>query len=512
MKRLSRELRPIIFPVPALAAVVAVAYLFTVAHESVTAQTVDSTGELTLSEVVRRVLESDPGIIVSRNRALQAREQHNLTRAGIRPRVELDVRPYSFDQRRVPVPPAAPIETRTHSFGGGISLQQPLTTSGAVSAGIDHSVRRVSPEGDPDRWEQVPEIRLGVTQPLFGGNQFMGSRLYRAGLRESEIGTVQADVLHDAARNDAVREVLELYIQTGNLRSAVDLLEETIELLRTQLESAELDRQQGLISDTALLALQVTLNNRREALFSTQLQLAQVEQWLARSIGIDTVHGMDLEPVPGSVEVPRIDDLDRAIANNPRVRAGELTVEQAEQRALLGTARDRPSVSAFARALPVYPAQRDNPDDFSSSFSDLLDDDAGLEISAGISLTIPLLTERQREYRTRIDELTRRNALVELEDTEQVLVNRMRILTTNRRFLEERLELLDIDIEYEERRVQNERTLLDAGVATALRVREVELDLRSRLNERRRVQAELLLNSLDILNLLGEDLTAVFAP
>ncbi|TVR69429.1 MAG: TolC family protein [Spirochaetaceae bacterium] len=465
---------------------------------------------LSLTTAVRRVLESDPGIQVSRNRTLQARERYNLTLSGTRPRADLEVRPYTYDRRRTPPGPSPAGDTQTYSVGAGLFLRQPLTTSGALSAGIDHTTRRVSPEEGADRWDQVPEVSLRWDQPLMAGEQIIGSRLFRAGLREAEIGFSQAEYIHEATRNDAVREVLELYTRTGNLRRSTELLRETIELLRRQLESAELDRQQGLISDTALLALQVTLNNRREALFSTQLQLVQVEQLLARSMGMDGIEGMELEDLPETLPIPQFSDLRTAVRDNPRVRVGELTVEQAEKQTILGTATDRPSLSLFARAMPVYPAEREEPDSFSASFSDLFTSDAGIDVTAGLAVTVPLLTARQRAYRTRIDELTRRNAVLELEDLEQVLANMMRTLTMNRRFLEERLELLEMDIDYEERRVQNERTLLEAGVTTDLRVREVELDLRSRLNERSRVRAELLLNSLDILSLLGEDLEALF--
>lgn len=466
---------------------------------------------LSLAAAVRAVLESDPAIRTSRNRTLQARERFNLTLSGTRPRADLEVRPYTYDQRRTPLPPAGGGDTRTYSAGAGLFLRQPLTTSGMLSAGVDYTTRRVFPEEGDNRWEQRPEVSLNWSQPLMAGEQFVGSRLFRAGLREAEIGFSRAQLLHEATRNEAVRDVLELYTRTGNLRRSTALLEETIGVLRRQLEAAELDRQQGLISDTALLALQVTLNNRREALFSTQLQLVQTEQLLARSLGLDEIGTLELEELPANLPVPQLTDLHRAIQDNHRVRVQELTVEQTEKQALLGTAQDRPALSLFARAAPAYPAEREESDSFSGSFSELFGSDAGLDLTAGLSVTIPLLTARQRAYRTRIDELTRQNAVVELEDLEQVLANMMRTLMMNRRFLEERLELLDFDIEYEERRVQNEKTLLDAGVTTDLRVREVELDLRSRLNERSRVRAELLLNSLDILNLLGEDLSTLFS-
>lgn len=470
-------------------------------------------GRLSVAAVVQRVLESDPGIISSRYRASQARERLNLSLSGVRPRVDLEIRPYSFDRRLVP--PATPESAivRTHEVGAGLAVRQPLSTSGVLSAELDHRMRRIESADGSDRWEQQPELTFRWNQPLLGGGELIGNRVFTAGLRDAEIDFEQAEIRFDVTRNDTVRDALELYVQTGNLRRSLELLEETIELLRLQLESAELDRRQGLISDTALLALQVTLNNRRDALFSTRLQLVQVEQLLARAMGAESIEGVSLEDLPSGfpaeVTVPAMDEARRTLGDNPFVRIGELAVEQTEQRAVAGTAVDQPALSVFARTRPVYTSPRANPDSFPGSFTDLGAGGSELELTAGLALTIPLLTAQQREYRTRIDDLTRRNALVDLSDTENILENRLRTLFINRRFLEERLELLAVEIDYERRRTGNEQTLLDAGVTTELRVREVELDLWARRNEQSRIQAGLFLNSLDILNVLGRDLAAL---
>jgi outer membrane protein TolC len=468
--------------------------------------------ELTVATTVRRALDSDPGIRSSRYRTMQARERYNRSVSGIRPRAELEVRPYTFDQRRIPGAGAGPGagEVASHSVGLGLNLVQPLTTGGSLSAGIDHTLRRFDPEEGDSSWEQIPELSFALNQPLMTGDQLVGTRVFRAGLRDAEIDFLQAELLNSATRGTAIREALALYVQVDSLRRSATLLEETISLLQRQLESAELDRRQGLISDTALLALQVTLNNRREALFSTRLQLVQSEQALARSIGLETVEGVPLETDLNSLSIPALQDLDLAIRENPRVQVQELQVEQARQRSIVNTRVDRPSIGFFARMQPLYPEPRDDGDSLSNSFTDLFSNDAGLEATVGFALNVPLLVARQRQYRERIDELTRLNAQVELDDTEQILANNLRTLLTNRRFLQERLSLLDVDVEYEQRRTDSERTLLAAGVTTELRVREVELDLSARLNERQRISAELFLNSVDILNVLGEDLELLF--
>jgi outer membrane protein TolC len=100
-------------------------------------------------------------------------------------------------------------------------------------------------------------------------------------------------------------------------------------------------------------------------------------------------------------------------------------------------------------------------------------------------------------------------AETDLTDTERSVANRLQTLRASRDFLQRRVDLLLVDVEYEEQRVENERFLLQAGATTELRVDEVELDLRSRRNELLQVQGELFLNAIQILALLGEDLAEV---
>lgn len=465
---------------------------------------------VTAADVVHRVLQADPVVQGSALQVLQARERYGLALAGTRPSLDLEVRPYTRDQRRVPGGVAGPVNTVTQSVGGGVQLTQPLPTSGVVSAGVDLDIQQIGGDA-PAEWRQVPSVSFAWNQPLLGGGEIIGNRVFLARLRTTEIGLEVARLQDTATRNRVVVEALQLLVQVQNLRGSRDLLERTIRLLERQLESAELDRQQGLISDTALLALQVTLNGRRDLLFTTELQLVRAEQLLARSLGRDSLAEVALSP-----ELPELmgsgsgfgSDWRPTLNENPMLAMGDLAVEQAERAAVVNTAVDQPVVTLFARAQPVYPAERASRDDFGRSVSDLFADGSLVESTLGITLTVPLLARRQRDHRGRIDDLARQNAVLERSDTEQVLFNQLQTVLLNRQFLEQRRELILVDTAFEEQRVTNERTLVDAGVSTPLRLEEVELDLMSRRQEAQRISGELFLNALEILSLAGEDLAA----
>jgi outer membrane protein TolC len=462
---------------------------------------------LSVREVVERVVESDPAIVNSRRVLEEAQIQYQLTLSGTRPNLSAEITPYQWDQRR---PPASEL-VQTQSIGAGLSLQQALPTSGSLSAGISNETRFVT--GAEDRVEQAPEVTMGLRQPLFVNGKLIGDDVYRARLRNADIGVERAVLNNQLVVNGNIQRALNLLVQVGSLRRSRTVLEETIQVLRRQLDSAEIDRQQGLISDNSLLSLQVTLNNRREALFDTEFALVQTEQNLARILGLPSLEGAelpsDLFSGSGVAQQASHSQNGTAVSDNPELGLQRLSVERTIRSGLLNELEDRPSFSVTVRMAPLYPASRDDPTAFDSSVSDFFSSDADVEATVALGLTVPLLTARERSYRERIDTLAQQRAETELQDTERAVANQMQTLMTNRRFLERRIEILQTDVEYERQRVENERALLQSGATTELRVDEVELDLLSRRNELWQIEAELFLNAVEILAVTGNDLAAV---
>tara|TARA_B100000614_G_scaffold16300_1_gene13563 strand:- start:137 stop:1654 length:1518 start_codon:yes stop_codon:yes gene_type:complete len=482
-------------------AAAACAVILMVPVNAVDAQSLE--GPLSVPDVIRRVLEADPAVINSRRAVDSARAQYDLTRAGVRPNLSVDVTPYSWDQRRVDTGITSQ-RIRTQSVGAGISVQQSLPTSGQISAGVSNQTSIIDSDGTTI--EQAPEASVSLRQPLMVNGRLISTEVYNAGLRNAAIGVERSRVSDQLTVNGNIRQALGLYVQVASLRRSVDVLERTIDVLGRQRDSAEIDRQQGLISDNALLALQVTLNNRRETLFDTRLRLVEAEQNLARVLGLPSLQGVELADNLGTLAVPSIPDVAAAASDNPQVALQELAVEQTVQSGRLNDLQDRPSFQMNVRVAPVYPDSRDNPDSVASSFGDLFGDGADVEATVALGLTIPVLTARERSLRERVDELSRLQQEASLTDTERSVANQLQTLLTNRDFLERRVEILQTDVEYEQQRVENERALLAAGATTELRLDEVELDLFSRRNELWQVRAELYLNAVDIRAALGEDL------
>ena len=463
-------------------------------------------GPLTIEEVVERVVEYDPSIRQAVQQLGRALERYELTRAAMIPNLAVTLTPYSYSRDRFTTTPESAVVT-SRSAALGLELQQNLPTSGSITAGVSHRFQQTRRDGDT-RIEQVPEVRVGYSQPLFFSSTVVDTSVFRAGRRSAEIAYEQAGLTTDARRNGSVREGLSLFVEVASLRRGVSLLQRTIDLVRRQLDVAELDREQGLLSDNAVLALQVTLNDRREALFDAQLGLVRTEQALARVLGEESLDGRPLdETALTTVFTQRINGI-TSIQENPTVRASRLGVEQARRDALLNDFTDRPQLDLSVSARPLYPADRDDPGNVSSSIDDYFESDADIAATFAVSLRIPLLTRWERASREAIDTTAAAIATIALEDTELATFNQLRTLQLNREFLTRRAEILDTDIGYQEQRLRSESDLLAAGASTQLRVDEVELDLVSRRNEAWKVSAELFLNALDILGVGGYDIAS----
>ncbi len=453
--------------------------------------------------VVERVLESDPRVVSSTRSVGIARAGYDEILGAALPNIDLVLSPYAFDTRRIPGNDG-PVEQTTHSASVGLSVLQPLVTSGSLVASVENELRLV--EGASDAVEQVPEFVVALEQPLFVGGNVVDTEVFRAAQRSAEIGFEQAVLGDRVARNEAIDTALTLYVQVAALRRSVALLERTIDLLNRQIASALLDRDQGLISDNALLALQVARNDRRETLFDTELALLTVEQALSRAVDVPTVRGIALDERFLVSAVPVDQSSDELIRDNISRVIGQLSLELASQQALTNNLTDRPQLNISFRATPLYPDTREDPDDASTSFRDYFEDGSDWESSVELELTIPLLARPERRARETADELRRELALIELEDTERAVRNELATLLAERQFLVQRFEILETDIEFEQNRVSNEQTLLDAGLSTDLLLEEVTLDLVSRQNEAWEVEASLFLNGLEILSVAGRDL------
>lgn len=454
-----------------------------------------------VTEVVRRVMKFDPALEKAERGAVEASQQYLLTRSAVRPDISLDIDPYGYSRQRLPGasgPTASAEISETRSAGVGLQIRQSLPTSGQVTAGVSHRFS-VTESAGSKTVEQVPEVSFGLSQPLFATRSVVDTRVFSAELRAAELARSQADLTVSAGRNSVVRQGLGQFVRYAGLQRSLELNRQTVDLLKRQIDTAELDRRDGTLSENAVLALQVALNDRRNVLFDMELAAVRTEQDLVRVLGLgNSVGGLgeyvivdDFTDIP----MPETPKPDGPVTENFVIRSRMIDLERRRAQGMRNNLVDRPQLNMSVSAA--------------SSLTDYFDDGRDYSARLSVTLRIPLLTGKERDAREQIDRLAEEDAVAALDDAQLAVQNELQVLVIQRDILRRRAELLDTEVAYQKRRLKNEKDLAAAGASTDMKVAEVALDVAARENERWQVSADLFLNRLDIYALSGEDLASL---
>ena len=454
--------------------------------------------------VVRMILEASPTLAVAEREAQIARGSYRDTLLAARPAVTAELTPYAY--RPAPIGSET---VRTHSFGAAVGVRQLLPTSGTLTAALGHTITITGEQGDP---LQLPSVQAQLRQPIPADGNVFGTTVFEATRRLAAIGYETALLSAEMSRAQVVRAALGLFVQVASLERNKVVLERTIEVLQRQLELARINREQGLISETTLLALQLPLNARREALFEVELALLQARRALARALGADALPNAIDDDLRRAVPDAWVTALSEATPSNAAapawqadlsVRFGELAVERARASAVSRGTVDRPSVTLSAAAVPNARF---------ATFDTMFGSGVRWDSSFSVGVSVPLSNREQRTLRAQSDRLSEEIALLQLDDARAEAADRLDTLRASRGFLEQRRVLIEADVAFERRRTATERSLLDVGATTALAVDEVALDLLARETELWQIDAQLFLNALEVALLTGFDAVAYAAP
>lgn len=462
---------------------------------------------LTLGDAVAEALINDSRLKSAEIDLSVTERDYRLTLDEALPDVELSLTPLDYDRRRIATTSSAPtLPSRSWGVGLGVAITQLLPTSGVAVVALDNQTDWVELDGDRSI-DQNPSVLFNLSQPLRGGlgtnSVFQATRrVARVGLDLQRLGT-------QSQRNASIIGTVDSFLLVGRLRSSVDILERSVELLAADVTDAELDREQGLLSDNAVLSLRAALDDQREALFDSRLALLAAERGLAERLGSDLAEaGLVYPPQaidPATAAAGSVD-----LASNAAIASQALLVAQAGDLARINDLDTSARIELSVRLAPGYPDTRSG-DDFAASVSDLFDTEAEVATTAGATVTVPLLTRRERRIRRELDELSIRRAQTQLVQTERTVQTRAASLITARDFLTERLEIVEVDIALRERALASERALFLAGSSTERAVARAEIDLDRSLADRNALGDELLLTDLQARDISGEDLSTIVA-
>jgi outer membrane protein TolC len=471
------------------------------------------TSTLDIAEVLRLVSEQNAGIQIAEALELQAEALHRQTLADTKPQIDLQLDPVYGYSRGIParvqyISPPGPEDKTDVSLG--LSLTQTLPTAGFASLSLANTT---SFTRNPSTVSQNPSATFVLSQPVWVNGKLIDLRQLSAAQKISEVNWKTAAHGSLEARNSNIYIAFNLYAQVIGLRRNIAYLEKSLELADQNLRQVRINLDAGRAAETDLLELEILIGLQREALLDSQYALLQAGQSLADTLGLKD--GLASYEFIDSFRTPSLPDdtqvlIAEARTKNPTVRQDRLSVEQAQAQTIMSGRTDAPNLSITLTLLPQYEGAKIipavPPEDFAESFSSLFSDGAELDWSISIGLEVPLYNGGKASYREQANGARERIARETLDASLRNVQNTYEALILRQRIIQDRIVLLEKNIQLKIRTAADEEKKLEVGLGTPFRVESARLELLQVQNELWQAQADLFLNTLDLLNLSGRSL------
>ncbi len=484
--------------------------------------------ELRLEDIISRVLKNDESLQIAEASITSAYQGYRITRSRAYPQINLYTDPifglglrrdYSFDE--------FPPETRTtlsNSFNLGIELAQQLPTGGILSTEIGDTFQYNIQLEEEDLEQtafltQKPEFTLNYNQPLFVNRKFIDGQLTKAANKSAEIGWQSSKEAAAGTKNAVLLRATGLYLQLLTIERNRQFLQEGLELARQQLEQAVIDEEQGRASANQVLGLEVAVNRQQEGLLDTGLAKMQTQNQLGLMIGLHDFSGYSLKDTLQSV-LSRTegylqrnigsDPYEKALSDNPDILTKRFDVESKRLQSRLNDTENAPAMNLFFTMSPRYPDEREDEDSFATSFSDFFHEDAGINMNFGLSFNVPITDGGAKKARRAADETAVRISELNIRAAEKSVTEKIMVAQKKDELLRKRLELLEVDVEYQQNRLEREIQLAELNTSTIVKVDTIRLDLLSTKNQIWQTKVDILNNLLELLALTGEPVEAIF--
>ena len=465
---------------------------------------------LGIRDIIPMVVENDLNVLVAGRSLSTTVSSSEVLRAGIRPQLTLGQAPsYGYSSAKTGGGLLGPVETReTQSVGVGVSVFQALPTDGSLSASLGTSTV-ITKVGDTTEITQSPSISLNFSQPVFTNGKIVDLSIYRSRLDlYGRIPVSKAEAQELAVRNNSILGAISGFISVFTLRRQLSDTDENVGISARRVELARLQAEQGSITSLALLEQELALEQLREQRLELKYALLQAEQTLGRSMG-----GVDIGRTNLSDELPAIDlelsreELsNRAVEANFEIRGKLLSVDEARINESLSGRQFSSDLTLSLRLAPRYAMDRDANDDLGSSVSDLFAEDAYIDPTLSIGLSIPVYDGGKAKYQRRIDENSRVIAEADLAATRGKVMDSMDNLFLRREMLMEKLGLVRENLRYENDRLADKERLYALKKTTLLELDLVRMTARIKELEVWRTMSDLLINALQIFSTAGVDL------
>jgi outer membrane protein TolC len=491
---------------------------------------------LSLRDLPALVLAKDPAFGTAEQSALYALHNYRGSIGQALPQINL-VNQYDLDyiprietQQTFPLGTANVIDTTindkaSHGLTTTLSVSQMLPTAGNLSLGVGNTMK-VSDYGEIDpsafadyldqfkspQFSQNPYFTLQFNQPILLNGKLLDMDLFPATLRAAALGYEKADCARRAQSNQTVYQASLLFLQIVQMRKGIAQTEKAIAVAQGNLDTLQRSFTLGSVAEADLLDQKIAFAAQKSALLDLRMNLKKGERTLSHSIGRDSLDGVTLLDEIPSLQLPAAESEleNKAMVNHPLIQQQSLA---AEEKRLLGINDGQKYASTLSLGFtfaPRYPFASDAVDmDFPTSVSRLFETGGGQMFTFSAGLTIHLFDGGQASEARAADAALAATAENSLISQRQAIRDQLELDLLKKENLEERIPMLESAVDLSKRRLESESSLRALGKTTDLAVDSKRADYEAKQNDLWRARADLMLVSLELASLTGDDIATL---
>lgn len=218
------------------------------------------------------------------------------------------------------------LDKTSHIRNGHAGLTQLLPLGTRLGVGFDTFHLWL----DPDRGDKPTSLwTFGITQPLLRGG---GLRATTSGIKGARYDASISDYNLEAKRLDIVQRVKAAYFEVVRQAKLVEVNAKAIERDQQLTLLSQSKLQAGLGTKRDMLSAEIQLAQDRGTLVDSQTGHREALDQLTRLLGLRTeaqsLSIADTEAAIDSVEIQEVVWVEKALRDNPSIRAATLTVER----------------------------------------------------------------------------------------------------------------------------------------------------------------------------------------
>ncbi len=455
--------------------------------------------QLTIEDVVSRLIEYDPQVIMAVEANNKAESTYQKAMADAYPNFSLTDTGYALSKSK---------DQATHTVKLGLKYSQKLPTSGSLSVQLKDSLAIKVEENEDPTFRQSPSASLTLTQPFLFNDKLIDLDVFPAARRKSEIDKLTTLESGRETVSSRIAATLTSYYKVIEQRKSIQYQERRIAWHQRDLANLEKKQTLKLATETEVWEKRLEIADLEEDIFGLRLDLQKSESAMAHSLGLERLSGVELVDSISVFELQESEEelAGRTLLRNPGIVKQELSLEKTRMQSMVDDLSYASSLATVVSFSPSYSSTIYYSPSLGESFTDYGKADADYTFSVSLTFTIPLYDGDKRQHTRNVNLAAEQIAFESLSSEKAALLRDLQFSLLSRKSALDKVKLLEDYVELNKKQLFIQKKLFELKQITELEVASVGLDLENQRNKLWRARADLFLANLNIYANSGESL------